>query len=148
VDYGIFRNGGVYPIEIEDLREAVGWDRSEGTYEEILCRHYAYYTVRAGDDRLFGYMSVLSDGISDAFLIDLMVHPDHRNRGIGRKLVRQGIKDMRDAGIRAVQVIFNNDLREFYEHCGFFVLSAGMIDFKVMNWESEDTAPGLDTHDD
>ena len=48
----IQRNGAVTPTEIEDLREAVGWDRTEHTYEQILARHYAYYTVRDERNRL------------------------------------------------------------------------------------------------
>lgn len=79
----ILRDGPVDPQEIEDLRSAVGWDRCEGTYEHILQRHYAYYTARTGDGKLVGYMSVLSDGIADAFLLDLMVHPEHRKNGLG-----------------------------------------------------------------
>ncbi len=41
MNYNILKSGSVDPKEIEDLREAVGWDRSEGIYEQILQRHYA-----------------------------------------------------------------------------------------------------------
>ena len=63
----ITRDRQVDPREIEDLREAVGWDRSEGTYQRVLASHYTYYTVRDQDGRLVAYMSVLSDGVADAF---------------------------------------------------------------------------------
>lgn len=62
--------------------------RCEGTYTQILKRHYTYYIVRAEDGRLIGCMSILSDGISDAFLLDLLVHPAFRRQQIGRRLVR------------------------------------------------------------
>lgn len=129
-------NGNVTSKEINDLREAVGWDRCEGAYEQILKRHFAYYTVRADDSLLIGYMSILSDGIADAFLLDLMVHPDYRHEQIGRRLVMRGIKDVQDAGIRCVQVTFSEDLRDFYARCGFHMFGGGIIDFKTMNWQS------------
>jgi ribosomal protein S18 acetylase RimI-like enzyme len=133
----IIRDGRVDPREIEDLRETVGWDRCEGTYSTVLKRHYTHYTVRAQDGRLVGYMSILSDGISDAFLLDLMVHPDFRRGQVGSQLVRRGIKDMKDAGIRCVQVTFNENLRDFYGRCGFHIFGGGIVDFKTMNWNEK-----------
>jgi ribosomal protein S18 acetylase RimI-like enzyme len=130
--HAISRDGRVTPEEIEDLREAVGWDRCEGTYAETLKRHYTYYVVRADDGCLNGYMSILSDGISDAFLLDLMVRPEFRHQGIGRRLVMCGIQDIRDAGIRCLQVTFSEDLRDFYAGCGFYLFGGGIIDYKVM----------------
>ncbi len=129
----ITRDGRVDPKEIEDLRAAVGWDRCEGTYSSILKRHYAYYTVRAEDGRLIGYMSVLSDGVSDAFLLDLIVHPSFQGKDIGMRLVKRGIQDMKDAGVRCVQVTFDENLKGFYERCGFHIFGGGIVDFKTMN---------------
>jgi ribosomal protein S18 acetylase RimI-like enzyme len=126
----IIREAIVDPKEIEDLRESVGWDRSEGTYQEILNRHYTYYTVRNEDDQLIGYMSVLSDGISDAFLLDLVVHPQYQRKGLGKRIVKKAITDIKAAGIRCIQVTFNNDLESFYEKCGFHIFKGGIIDFK------------------
>ena len=118
------------PREIEDLRQAVGWDRSEGTYARTLPRHYAHYTVRDADNRLIGYMSVLSDGVADAFLIDLAVHPRYQRSGIGSRIVRRAILDLKEAGVRCVQVTFSGDLEPFYAQCGFHIFKGGIIDFK------------------
>ena len=136
MDSDIVRNGNVEPAEIEDLREAVGWERCEGTYASILHRHYTYYTVRAQDGSLIGYVSVLSDGISDAFLLDLMVHPSAQRTHIGMRLVERAIQDMQDAGVRCMQVTFSEDMREFYVKCGFHIFGGGIIDFKNMDWNA------------
>ena len=133
----IIRDGRLEAEEIGELRTAVGWDKCEGTYSTILKRHFTYYTVRAEDGRLIGYMSILSDGISDAFLLDLMVHPDFRGKQIGSRLVKRGIQDMKEAGIRCVQVTFDENLREFYALCGFHVFGGGIVDFMTMNWNAE-----------
>ena len=86
---------------------------------------------------LIGYVSVLSDGIADAFLLDLVVHPDHQKNGLGSQLVRRAIADMKHAGIQCVQVTFNDQLEPFYAQCGFHIFKGGVIDFKHMDWERE-----------
>lgn len=133
----VVRDAPVEPKEIEDLRAQVGWDRCEGTYEQVLKRHYAHYTARDESGRLVAYMSVLSDGISDAFLIDLMVHPQHRKSGMGSRLVRTAVADMKQAGIQCVQVTFNEHLEPFYAQCGFHIFKGGIIDFKHMTWDGD-----------
>lgn len=133
----IVRDGPVEPVEIEALRAAVGWDAGEGRYAEILKRHFTYYTVRAEDGRLIGYVSILSDGIADAFLLDLMVHPDFQGRQIGRRLVKRGIRDMKEAGIQCVQVTYDERLRGFYASCGFHLFGGGVIDFHTMDRKAE-----------
>ena len=131
----IVRDGPVVPKEIEELRVAVGWDRSEGTYADVLRRHYAYYTARADDGSLVGYVSVLSDGIADAFLLDLMVHPEHQGSGLGSCLVGRAVGDMKRAGVQCVQVTFEDHLEPFYAQCGFHIFKGGIIDFKHMTWD-------------
>ena len=37
--------------------------------------------------RLLGMARALSDGVSDAYILDVVVHPDYRRQGIGRRLV-------------------------------------------------------------
>jgi ribosomal protein S18 acetylase RimI-like enzyme len=137
----IVRDGPVEPNEIANLRQAVGWDRSEGTYDKTLPRHYAHYTVRDADNRLVGYMSVLSNGVSDAFLLDLAVHPQCRKRGIGTRIVRRGIRDLKEAGVRCVQVTFADDLEPFYAQCGFHIFKGGIIDFNNMTWDEDCQLP-------
>ena len=134
MDYTIHKNGTVEPDEIEDPREAVGWDRSEGIYEQVLQRHYAYYTARSANGKLIGYVSVLSDGVADAFLLDLMVHPEHQGTGLGKQLVKRAVSDMKQAGIQCVQVTFNDHLEPFYAKCGFHIFKGGIIDFKNMQY--------------
>ena len=144
MNFEIIRDGPVEPREIENLRQTVGWDRSEGTYDRTLPRHYARYTVRDADHQLVGYMSVLSDGVADAFLLDLAVHPRWQKGGMGTRIVRTAIQDLKEAGVRCVQVAFTDDLEPFYAQCGFHIFKGGIIDFKNMAW-NEERQPGDDS---
>ncbi len=71
----IERNGVVEPEEIADVRQSVGWDRSEETYTRTLSVLYSYYTVRL-NERLIGYLGVVSDGVADGMLLDIVIHRD------------------------------------------------------------------------
>jgi len=134
----IRRNQAVEPREIEDLRVEVGWDRSSGTYGTTLKRHLAWFTARDEGGSLIGYVSLLSDGISDALLVDLMVHPDHRHAGIGGKLVKSAVSFAKAEGVRCVQVTFEPELEQFYEECGFRLMKGGIIDFSKTEWTGTD----------
>lgn len=125
----ITRNGPVTPLEIENLRESIGWDRCEGTCEESLNRLHSYYTARSGDD-LIGYLSVISDGVADSFIVDLMVKPEFQHQGIATKMILAAAKHIKDQGIRCMQVVFDPSLEEFYAKCGFHIVKAGIMDFK------------------
>ena len=133
----VIRNGPVEPREIEDLRRAVGWDITPGQCGRALARSFAHYSVRDGDGLLIGYLSILSDGVAAAFLLDLIVHPQHRHSGIGTALVHRAIGDMKAAGVQCVAVTFNDDLEPFYARCGFHIFKGGIIDFKNMKWDDD-----------
>lgn len=123
----IKRNDVVTATEIEDLRAAVGWERLENKYDKILANSYAHFTVR-DDDRLLAFVNVISDGIGDAFLVDLMVQPSVQRRGIGRALVEAAVAALTADGIKCIQVTFDPELESFYQDCGFHIFRGGIID--------------------
>ena len=80
-----------------------------------------------------GYLSVMSDGIADAFLIDLMVAPAFQRQGLGKRLVDRAIQDIKKSGIPFIQVVFDSLLEDFYKNCGFHIVMGGIIDFEHMD---------------
>ena len=132
----IERNGVVEPEEIADVRQSVGWDRSEETYSRTLSALYSYYTVRC-KERLIGYLGVVSDGVSDAMLVDIVIHRDYQKQGFGKKLVKKAIRDLKDDGIRGIQLTFPVKLKESYEKVGFQITYGGLIDFKYVEWNAD-----------
>ena len=127
LNHQIRRDAPISAEEIEDLRAAVGWDRFEGKYDRILLNSYAHFTVHVGG-RLVGFLNVISDGIGNAFLVDLMVATDFQKQGLGSALVQNAIADLTADGVRCIQVTFNPELEGFYRKCGFHIFLGGIID--------------------
>jgi len=68
------------------------------------------------------------DGGVHAFVLDTMVAPDHRRRGIATRLVERAVAGARDAGCEWLHVDFDDALRSFYvDRCGFRPTPAGLI---------------------
>ncbi len=126
-DYQILQQALLTGEQVESLRVAVGWDRMAGKYEEILRRSFMHFSVQ-DDTQLIGFVNVISDGVGDAYLVDLMVHPDHRHQGLGHALVTRAIQELTRKGIRCIQVVFEPSLEPFYASLGFYMLKAGIID--------------------
>ena len=125
--YTISRRAKVDGKDVENLRASVGWDRMDGQYDQILPKSYAQFTATE-DKRLVGFLNVISDGIGDALLVDLMIHPEARHQGLGKALVRFAIEHLLSDGIRCIQTVFNRELVSFYQACGFDIIKAGIID--------------------
>jgi len=130
----ITQKSKVTDAEIGELRAAVGWDHEAGTYDRVLKGVHTYFIVR-DKGKLIGFVSVISDGVADAFLVDLMVHPDFQRQGLGKLLVRETVKYAKSIGVQCVHVTYNRDLEDFYRDCGFHIFGGGIIDFRNMNIE-------------
>jgi GNAT superfamily N-acetyltransferase len=114
------------PEAINDLR-AAAWPEVGGQdWTAVLAKSLGW--VAAYDrDRLVGFVNVAWDGGSHAFLLDTVVHPSVRRRGIGVRLVELAADLARRAGAEWLHVDFEPQLRPFYERCGFRATDAGLL---------------------
>jgi len=70
-------------------------------------------------DKAVGMGRVISDGISDAYIQDLVVLPKYRGHGIGKKLVDSLIKQCLSKGIVWIGVIAEPGSDKLYRGLGF-----------------------------
>ena len=111
--------GGIDPAQIADLRENVGWNRME----DALRREEMANLIEIGfmeGERLIGYLCVVSNRATDAYIQDVMVHPEYQGQGIGTGMMHLALASIREKGIPMVSVIYGDEsLRPFYEKFGF-----------------------------
>ncbi len=113
--------------ELALLRKSVGWDgQVEQVRQTIGCSYFWAGCHAAG--KLVGYIEVISDGIDDAYIRNLIVHPEYQRRGIGLKLLGLATGRIKADGIKTTNVLFEPELASFYRKAGFVIIAGGLID--------------------
>ena len=120
------KNTAVYPKQIADLRQSVGWNRMEDCYNNPLMTSYFHIACNDGDI-LIGYIDTVSNGLTDAYIQDLMVHPDYQGKGIGTKLMNMTIDYLKEKHIYMISVVFEEKLLLFYKRFGFEHMLCGQM---------------------
>lgn len=112
---------------LAELREAVGWNRMEKEYNDPLITSYYHIAVYEGD-KLIGYIDSVSNGVTDAYIQDLMVCPDHQGKGIGTDLMNKMIEYLTGKHIYMISVVYDECLKPFYERFGFYNMLCGQME--------------------
>lgn len=93
------------------------WDDS--VLSVIVEKSFAFVVATDSDNRWIGMGRVISDGVSDAYLQDIVVLPEWREKGIGTALVKKMMTLCHDAGIGWIGIIANPNTEYFYRRFGF-----------------------------
>ena len=120
-------NEAVSVKELADLRESIGWNRMENEYKNPLLTSY-YHIAVYEKEVLIGYIDCVSNGVTDAYIQDLMVHPDYQRRGVGTELMTIMINYLKQKHIYMISVVFEENLKPFYEKFGFFNMLCGQME--------------------
>lgn len=111
---------------ISDLRQSVGWNRMEECYKSPTLT--SYFHIACYDDKnLIGYVDVVSNGVTDAYIQDLTVYPEYQGKGIGTELMNRAISHLKDKKIFMISVLFDEKLLTFYKRFGFKIMLCGQM---------------------
>lgn len=109
-------NEGISPEMINGF--FVGWPTPPTAEKLIEVMAGSYRRVWALDgDKMVGYINAISDGVLNAFIPWLEVHPDYQGRGIGKALVERIIAEL--DGMYAIDLCCDENLVPYYEKLGF-----------------------------
>jgi GNAT superfamily N-acetyltransferase len=109
--------------QIVDLYRAAGWWKE--TYDAaglgpLMRGSFAFaVAVDRMTGRPVGMGRVISDGVSDGYIQDLMVLPGYRRHGIGGRIVRALLNKCKDAGIQWIGLVAEPGSEEFHRGNGF-----------------------------
>lgn len=108
------------PDELMQLYATEGWINPQTITQQAIrsmidcCT--CCVTARAADGQLVGFTKVLSDGLFYTTVAEIIVHPNHRRVGIGRKMMEEVRNNY---GTTPIFLEAMKSSREFAESCGF-----------------------------
>jgi ribosomal protein S18 acetylase RimI-like enzyme len=107
--------------EVLELYDSVGWSAYTRDPEKLaaaLAGSSTVVTAREGDT-LVGIARVVSDGASVCYLQDVLVHPQHQRRELGRQLVSRVLAPYE--GVRQKVLLTDDEpgQKAFYESLGY-----------------------------
>jgi ribosomal protein S18 acetylase RimI-like enzyme len=120
-------NYKIDPKEIAELRKSVGWNGMLEEYKKSLLNSYFYICCFSGNE-LVGFLDVVSNGVTDAYIQDVMVKPSFQKKGIGKKLMEIAIDKLKKDEIYAISVLFSENNLSFYKKFGFHIMLSGQME--------------------
>ena len=104
--------------DLEELFLSVEW--SSGHYPDklvVAMRNFDTVYSAWDGEKLAGMVCAMSDGIMNAYIHYLLVHPDYQGMEIGRTLVEM-VKEKYKDFLRIAVIGYDKEIA-FYENCGF-----------------------------
>jgi ribosomal protein S18 acetylase RimI-like enzyme len=110
-------------IELEQLCDAVGWSRRPVRRVRKALTHSL---LRVGlwrhDPRvpkLVGFARCTGDGVVEATVWDVAVHPRYQGAGLGKQLITYVLDELRAMAVERVSLFADPDVVGFYERQGW-----------------------------
>ena len=105
----------ISPAEAAALYVEAGW-MEQPDEAEVSAMLKGTFAVSAAfhEGRLIGFMRAFSDGVSDAYLLDLVVHEEYRRLGIGRNILDRLAAYLKQLGIDWILCIGAPGTETFY----------------------------------
>jgi GNAT superfamily N-acetyltransferase len=133
---------GIDWAELKRVLVADDFDNGR-TPEQYRSSHRNSYAVifalaadGAGGHRIVGNGRLLSDGVCNAYLVDIWTASSHRRQGIGSELVRRLIATVPGQHVG----LFTDDMQPFYAGLGFKV-RPDFMDLVVGRWLDPTSIP-------
>jgi aralkylamine N-acetyltransferase len=113
----------------EEIRQIVGLYRAQGWWQpsdddrmglikRLIAGSHAFVVAQQGGS-IVGMGRVISDGVSDAYILDLIVSPSCRNRGIGQRILQALLDRLHADGIAWIGLIAEPGSCKLYLRAGF-----------------------------
>ncbi|WP_040203475.1 GNAT family N-acetyltransferase [Neobacillus jeddahensis] len=110
--------------EMKEIYSSVGWTRHT---KEIIKQVFEASNVVAlvtVNDRVVGFGRAQTDGVFNAAIYDVVVHPDFQKQGIAKQIIEHLLDQLAD--VSCVHLISTSGNEGFYQKLGFKKLKTGM----------------------
>lgn len=104
--------------DVIEIYSTNNWSSAQKPKELIQALLNSHSLVTAWHDKkLIGLGNALSDGYLVVYYPHLIIHPDYKNKGIGRRIIEQ--LQQKYKGFHQQILVADADAIDFYEKCGF-----------------------------
>ena len=118
----IFRTDIPDKVAFYNLFGTTGWnDQYQLESDELMIAlKNSWLMVSAYEGvSLVGFGRMICDGAVHALILDLIVHPEYQNKGIGKTILNKLVDKCRQHRIRDIQLFSVKGKAKFYHKCGF-----------------------------
>ena len=108
--------------QIVELYKAGGWWQDSYSPEgigDLIKGSFAFAVAVDAKGRAVGMGRAISDGVSDAWLQDIVVLEKSRGRGMGRAIIKKLLAHCKSHGLVWIGLVAEPGTRKFYEPLGF-----------------------------
>jgi len=118
----------IEPLSDERLSQAwpiwlsAGWNEAYQLSQQAFITSWQASPVKLGvfiADQLVGIARANTDGVLYAMIHDVVIAPDHRGQGHGKRLVKELVASLRARGVRSIQLMAAQGQAPFYLGLGF-----------------------------
>lgn len=113
-------------VDINDqqqLCDDVGWSRLPIERVRLALEHslllVGLWLHDQRKPRLVGFARCIGDGVIEAIICDVAVHPDHQGMGLGKQLMAYVLDQLRSRAVNRVTLFADPDVVEFYSAQGW-----------------------------
>ena len=113
-----------------------GWndDDQKQRLKQDLEEHLAHKRIILVDSKKVGLYAVHTTENGDLFINEISILKEYQNKGIGRKILEEQLKENRKKGIRTIlQVFKDNRAKTLYEELGFKVYGENETHYQMEN---------------
>ena len=113
-----------------------GWndDDQKQRLKQDLEEHLAHKRIILVDSKKVGVYAVHITENGDLFINEISILKEYQNKGVGRKILEEQLKENRQKGIRTIlQVFKDNPAKTLYEELGFKVYGENETHYQMEN---------------
>ena len=109
--------------ELEELCDSVGWVKRPikkvKTALENSFLTVCLFEKQPNKRLLIGFARATSDHSFNATIWDVVIHPDFQNKGLGKALMNELVKELRYKDISTITLFADPQVLNFYRNLGF-----------------------------
>lgn len=109
--------------EIVELYRAGGWWEESPEWRAIIPAmikgSFCFVVAKSAAGRAIGMGRAISDGVSDAYIQDVVVLREFRNHGIGRAIVERLVRHCAEQRVGWIGLVAEPGTGDFYASLGF-----------------------------